>query len=53
MDDNSDQGSSDIQWFAVKFLAVWYRDVMCLNEEHGSTMCVREAIITKLTTEVS
>ena len=53
VDDDSDQGSSDIQWFAVHFLVVWYRDVMCLNEERGSTKCViREAIITKLTTEV-
>ena len=53
MDDNSDQGLSDIQWFAVQFLLLWYRDVMCLNEEHDSTKCVREVIITKLTTEVS
>ena len=53
VDDDSDLGSSDIQWFAVHFLILWYRDVMCLTEELGRTKCdLREVIITKLTTEV-
>ena len=51
VEEGSDQGSHDIQWFAVHFLVVWYRDMM---EEQGRIKSViREVIMAKLTTEVS
>ena len=54
VDNDSDQGSSDIQWFAMHFLVLWYRDVMCSTEEQNRIKCgIREVIITKLTSEVS
>ena len=51
MEEGSDQGSHDIQWFAVHFLVVWYGDMM---EEQGRIKnVIREVIMAKLTTEVS
>lgn len=51
VEENSDQGSNDIQWFAVHFLVVWYRDMT--EEKDRTKSVIREVIINKLTTEVS
>ena len=51
MEEDNDGGTKDLQWFAMHFLVVRYRDMI---KEQDRTKCViREVIITKLTTEVS
>jgi len=44
----TDKGSCNLQWCALHFLAIWYRDMSSPGEGSGANDSVREIITSKL-----